>query len=199
MIELELKLRITPEDASKLWRRKAFRSRVAKGPRRKLVYNTYFDTPDRLLQRHQMGLRIRRVAGRWLQTLKRGAASADGLARRHEWETPIAGPQLELEKLGDDAAREVLRRVTGLQPLFTTDFWRTTWELRGARRTRIELAHDRGEIRAGRRREAIDEIELELLAGDEQVLREIAREFGQAVTLLPEDRSKAHRGYALLG
>jgi triphosphatase len=61
----------------------------------------------------------------------------------------------------------------------------------------IEMAIDRGEIRAGKRYEPISEIEMELKSGSIGDLVQLAKTLGDQYELRYGARSKAERGYAL--
>ncbi|QFU00510.1 CYTH domain protein [Halomonas sp. THAF5a] len=161
--------------------------------------NTYFDTPEGDLEDARMALRLRRVDGRLLQTLKTRGQGGGGLSTRGEWEWEVPGPGLDLAGLaalpplaGCEAG--LLER---LAPRFATDFARETWWLEHAGAT-IELALDIGEIRAGERVVAIRELELELKAGEPEALWSLAEALADRVALRPSDTSKAARGGALL-
>ena len=160
--------------------------------------NTYFDTPQGDLEAARMALRLRRLDGRVLQTVKTRGAGGGGLSRRGEWEWEVPGPGLDLAglaglppaALGD----EVLAR---LEPRFTTDFQRETRVIDHAG-ARIEVAVDEGEIAAAGRRVAIRELELELKEGEPEALWSLAEALAGSVALRPADTSKAARGGALL-
>ena len=84
---------------------------------------------------------------------------------------------------------------------FRTTFVRRLWriEFQGAR---IEAAIDRGDVTARvdahTRSDAISEIELELLQGDEAALHALTEQLSAAVPgLAPENVNKAQRGYRL--
>jgi inorganic triphosphatase YgiF len=79
---------------------------------------------------------------------------------------------------------------------FSTDFERQSWLLEHAGAT-IEVALDRGEIRAGSQRLAIDELELELKSGETGALWQLALQFAEQAPLRPANVSKAARGTAL--
>jgi len=74
--------------------------------------------------------------------------------------TPVA------ELAGSDRAR--------LGEMFAVDVERKSWRFE-TRDGGIELAIDRGEIRAGARREAFCEVELELIRGEASALFALAR------------------------
>jgi triphosphatase len=197
-VEIELKLAIPPATASQLRRHPLVKSLSSAPPLRRRLHNRYFDTADLDLTRQGYALRLRRVDGRWLQTLKGGGQMEGGLHRREEWEVSVDGDALDLSRFRNSAAQQVLAPLAGqLQLLFVTDFWRTTWELTTAAGDRIELALDQGEIRAGGKQVTISEVELELKAGNPLSLYQVAVALQQDLPLRPESANKAERGYAL--
>ncbi|MDN3521450.1 CYTH domain-containing protein [Halomonas ramblicola] len=193
--EIELKLALGATGPEAL-RRHPLLAGVS--PRVASLGNTYYDTPRGELETARMALRLRRLDGRLLQTVKTRGAGGGGLSRRGEWEWEVPGPGLDLAGLAGLPPAElgpgVLER---LEARFTTDFRRETWALRhdGAR---IELALDEGEILAGGRRVPIRELELELEAGEPAALWSLAEALAESVALRPSDSSKAARGGALL-
>ena len=204
--ETELKLRLDPKHVARLRNSAA----LAAAPRSDTaVINVYFDTADRLLQRHSMALRVRQIDGRWLQTLKSGDKRG-ALSQRGEWETAarvVRGEgRLDLMRFADAPLSELLARQKSkpqLRARFQTRFRRTQWLIEGADAL-IEVALDIGEISvvSGDRREAICEVELELKKGNPAALIETAFELldlkGKArPALTPVARSKAERGYQL--
>lgn len=205
--ETELKLQLDPQHIDRL-RRTAILSTAARSEVD--VDNVYFDSADRLLQRHRMALRVRKIDGRWLQTLKAGAKSSGALSRRGEWETParvLRGQgRLDLARLSESPLPDLLARQknnAALRPVFRTRFRRTQWVIERADAT-IEVALDVGEIITAdaRLREPICEVELELKQGQSAALIDLALELldvtgKQPPALTPVARSKAERGYQL--
>jgi inorganic triphosphatase YgiF len=61
--------------------------------------NIYFDTPDFILNRQRMALRVRQKGSRFIQTLKTQGEFIDGGHRRMEWEWPLATAELDLSLL----------------------------------------------------------------------------------------------------
>jgi len=172
----------------------------------------YFDTPDRLLQKHGMALRLRRVGRQWVQTLKVAHSARGGLSTRPEWESPArlaqGKPRIDLVRLADSPLPALLARHRArsrLQPLFRVLVQRTVQEV-VFRRSRIEVAMDRGRIdaeRDGQRVSApVDELELELKDGRaEDLVGAAMRLIGTAKTgtaLVPMLSGKAERGYRLV-
>ena len=195
-VETELKLRIAPEHLNRLKRHPLLKSlSTARASTRKL-YSVYYDTPDLKLHRRAMALRLRRVGRQWLQTLKGGGGVQAGLHQRNEWETPVAAEVLDFEALkscGQHLPAGVRKK---LQPLFVTDFARTTRLLvfEGAE---IELCMDSGEIRAGKKSRPISELELELKSGEPAQLFRLALALLDIVPLEIEHTNKAEYGYRL--
>lgn len=193
--EIELKLALGPEGPDALRRHPLL---ATASPVRQRLGNTYFDTPDGDLEAARMALRLRRIDGRTLQTVKTRGEGGGGLSRRGEWEWGVAGPGLDLAGLAGlppaELGREVLSR---LAPRFTTDFHRETWRVEHAG-ARIEVALDEGEISAAGRRVPIRELELELEEGEPEALWSLAEALADSVPLRPADTSKAARGGALL-
>ena len=211
-MEIELKLLLAPEDAARLRAHPLLADYTDKRqgePQLLAMHDIYVDTPDLQLCRHQAGLRVRQVDGRWVQTLKAGGNVSGGLHSRHEWEGEVAGPAPELDAL--DAAigrkqpiRALLRRDAvrdALRPVFTTRIERTAWQLRTPQGDHIECVLDQGEIRHGADGDArsvpVSEIELELKQGQASSLFDVALALLHDVPLRLGHMSKAERGYRL--
>ncbi len=168
--------------------------------------NIYFDTPLHALAHARSALRLRQTPQGWQQAFKTAGSVAAGLHRRHEWEMPVAGAQLDLAALlalcEVPTAAEALRQAAPqLIPLFRTDFSRTLWQVTHAG-AMIEAALDHGaiiaQIGATTRRAPLCEIELELISGDETTLQTLATRLTTALPELALDNStKAQRGYQL--
>lgn len=208
-MEIELKLSLAPQDASRL-RAHPLLAQCAQGPLVLQMHDIYVDTPDLQLCRHQAGLRVRQVDGRWVQTLKAGGTVSGGLHSRHEWEGEVPGPRPDLAAL--DAAigrkqpiRALLRQDAvrdALQPVFTTRIERTVWQLRTPQGDEIECVLDQGVIESGAdgaaRNVAVSEIELELKQGQAASLFDVALALLPDVPLQLGHMSKAERGYRLV-
>jgi inorganic triphosphatase YgiF len=197
--EIELKLTIDPAHVERLRCNHVLTSMVQGKPRRHKLHNVYFDTPEQDLLRAGFALRLRRMSGRWVQTVKGGGSAEGGLHRRNEWEWPVQGGNPEpaprtAPELAQLLTPELLAR---LRPLFVTDFWRTAWQLRTAQGAEIELVLDQGEVHAGDRCQPISEVELELKTGEAASLFEVALAIHNQVPLWVEDLCKAQRGYLL--
>src|SRR5262245_42776966 len=202
--ETELKLQLPPtlhgfNSHEVLTRLKPnLRSRGVK----KVLRNVYFDTAERDLAKRGMALRIREIGRRRIQTLKVPENGALGLQSFRELEAELPGdaPSLapSLAKISDRTlARELRAGVwPRLQPVFLTNFERTSWTL-PYRTSEIEVSWDRGSIRAGDREEPIHELEIELKGGDRVDLWGAAEELLDVVPFRLGHATKAARGYAL--
>ena len=208
-MEIELKLLLAPQDAPRLRAHPLLAQSTQGKPQLLRMHDIYVDTPDLQLCRHQAGLRVRQVDGRWVQTLKAGGTVSGGLHSRHEWEGEVPGPQPDLAAL--DAAigrkqpiRALLRQDAirdALQPVFSTRMERTVWQLRTPQGDQIECVLDQGVIESGgdgtARSVPVSEIELELKQGQASSLFDVALALLQDVPLQLGHMSKAERGYRL--
>ncbi|WP_409274433.1 CYTH domain-containing protein [Pseudomonas sp. KCJK9111] len=201
--ETELKLRASPETLAALREHPLLKKRNKSGWQTRELLNQYFDTPERALAEARVALRLRRDGDTVIQTLKCRGTSVAGLSERNEHEWQLDKVKLDLKKLDDScwpAQLADLDKKT-IKPLFTTDFTREYAEIawgRGKAKVVIEAALDQGFVIAGKRKEAICELELELREGEPAALLELAAELAASVALMPCDISKAERGYRLL-
>ncbi len=201
--ETELKLRASPETLAALREHPLLKKRNKSGWQTRELLNQYFDTPERALAEARVALRLRRDGDTVIQTLKCRGTSVAGLSERNEHEWQLDKVKLDLKKLDDScwpAQLADLDKKT-IKPLFTTDFTREYAEIawgRGKAKVVIEAALDQGFVIAGKRKEAICELELELREGEPAALLELAAELTTSFALMPCDISKAERGYRLL-
>ncbi len=194
-LEIELKLLLPQEQVPAFLRLMA---RRGVNPVKRSLHTRYFDTPDFALSRQGFALRVRRAGRRWLQTLKTEGQRAGGLSMREEYETPTQGGELDWARFPEVAQVRIADDLRAkLETRFETRFNRTTWQISGYGRARIEVALDVGEVCAGDRSLPICEIELELLSGSADALFELAQTWARQLDLLPFDTSKAERGVSL--
>ena len=205
--ETELKLEVHPQDLAALLRHPLLKAQPA---RRERLFNTYFDTSTLTLRAQRMAVRERRVGRRTLLTVKTAGQSVGGLSRRGEWEAPTRPGAFDFATLVTDPALGVQLASVAWQlvPVFRTDFTRRSWVLQHGE-ARVEVALDQGFIGTGNargnHRQPILELELELLDGPVDALLDLAHtlalgpqgQASSALRLLPANRSKAERGYAL--
>lgn len=198
--EIELKLLIDPADIPRLRRHPLLKALCPSGPKTRKLTSIYFDTDDLALRSQAIALRVRRSGRQWIQTVKGGGSVQAGLHQRDEWEAPVSNSTPDFTKIADPGlirlfAREDLRQR--LHPVFVTEFSRTVWLLETEAGDQVEMALDRGEIRADQSSVPICEVELELKAGNPAALYELALALHEAAPLRAENASKADRGYAL--
>ena len=205
--ETELKLEVHPQDLVALLRHPLLKTQP---PRRERLFNTYFDTSTLSLRAQRMAVRERRVGRRTLLTVKTAGQSVGGLSQRGEWEAPTRPGAFDFTALVNDAAlaAQLASVAWQLVPVFRTDFTRRSWVLQHGP-ARVEVALDQGFIATGNaqgnHRQPILELELELLEGPVDALLDLAHtlalgplgQTASALRLLPANRSKAERGYAL--
>jgi inorganic triphosphatase YgiF len=197
--EYELKLELTPEQVKSLPRNPLVRSLTQGRSVAQKLHNTYFDTPTRSLDAHEMALRVRRMGRRRMQTLKVRANGSSGLQHFKEFECDIKGEQPQLSNIPEKDLRALIVKenlAAGVAPIFTTDFTRRRWRL-SLEETTIELALDQGEIRSGDRTLPICEAELELISGRPSRIFELALSLQESMPFRLETRTKARRGYDL--
>lgn len=198
-IETELKLRLTPENLAKLRRHKLFKTHQITAPQTRRLHNIYFDTPKLELHARKMALRLRRVGGQWLQTLKGGGQVMAGLHQRNEWEIPVPSAKLDFSALDEVVWNEHLPHAIhkNLKPVFITDFYRSS-RILDWQGTHIEVCMDQGEVKTKQSSSPICEVELELKSGEPQKLFELAQALLEIVPLELEVISKAEQGFRLL-
>src|SRR6266436_382015 len=157
----------------------------------------YYDTPERLLFRQGMSLRVRRCGKHFIQTLKLPPNSGQPLTRR-QWEAPVDGVTPDLARLPADEVGDPVTTLTNdaLVPVFATKVRRHARQLDLPDAT-VEIAFDEGTIGAGARQQVLSEIELELKSGNPGVLFDLGTQLLDAAPLKVGTRSKAERGYAL--
>jgi triphosphatase len=166
----------------------------------KLV-STYYDTPTLALYRKGLALRVRTQGHEFVQTVKARGPIGKNLWERLEWEEPIAGSRLDLDAPKTRARLHHAIREEDLRPAFTVTVTRKVIEIEPLPSTRIEVAIDNGEIRDadGVAVEPISEIELELKVGDPGAVYDLALRLLEFAEVRLETRSKAERGYRLIG
>ena len=148
-----------------------------------------------------MGLRIRSSNQAYEQTIKTAGKVVGCLHQRPEYNVALENNQLNLLLFPEHIWPEDIDLVElqlSLQVLFNTNFTRQTWLITQANNV-IELAFDRGEIFTSSNtvKLAINELEIELVSGDEQALFTLAEQLMTILEMEPGKLSKAARGYAL--
>ena len=163
---------------------------------RKHLKAVYYDTPEKTLWHNGLNLRVRQSGSRFVQTVK--ADAGDDPLRRGEWEAsvPSIAPDVGLAmpfvppKLRADLTRQPLQAV------FVSDIHRHQ-RLVDLPSGVVEIAFDRGVLRAGDRSIPVSEIELELKDGSPSAIYELALALTEHGPVHPSIRSKAARGFDL--
>lgn len=165
------------------------------------LFNDYFDSNDLALRKMDFGLRIRTKDQQYEQTIKTAGKVIGCLHQRPEFNVDIPTNQLNLSLFDksiwpDSTDVEALER--NLKVIFSTNFLRQTWIIHQDGNV-IELALDKGEICtiSGESTLVINELEIELVSGNEQALFALAEQLMAVVAMEPGKLSKAARGYAL--
>jgi len=206
--EIELKLRLNTRELPLLEKALASHQFVSE-PTLQLL-NRYFDTPNMALSQGGAALRIRQqsivdntgnsVPPQIIQTLKTRGTSAGGLHQRMEWDWSLDKVELDLTVIQNSDAQDHLASgidLSRIEALFTTDFQRKVW-LYKDNETVVELVLDQGLVSTDEHRIDLLELELELKAGDVEVLFQLAQDLAKQCPMLMSDISKAERGYGLL-
>ncbi len=198
--ETELKLSVRPEHAARIKNHPLVRQLRSGRARTTHVVGTYYDTPDLLLSRRALTLRLRDIDQRRIQTLKRMGSGRGPIVVRDEWEQEVNGRAPNIDAIADEDIRRFFAETDAakaLLPIFKTDVQRTLWTLRD-KNSEIELALDIGEIRSEKGGSApICEAELELKSGDPRRLLDVALALNERIDCTVAPLSKAARGYAL--
>lgn len=168
---------------------------------KKQLINNYFDNEDLALRKLDIGLRIRGVNYKYEQTVKTAGKVVGCMHQRPEYNVALEDNHLNLLLFPEHIWPEnfdVVKLQKSLQVIFNTNFVRQTWLVTQASSV-IELALDRGEIFTSSDVEtfAINELEIELVSGDEKALFALAEQLMTIIQMKPGELSKAARGYAL--
>ena len=201
-IEVELKYRVRNAEAA--GRLGALRTlgdlRVAGRPRQIQVEDRYLDTADGALARAGYAVRLRRGPRMTILSVKASNAAASALHRREELEGP-ADLSLDPRAWPPSAARSLVLEHAGDAPLMEIV---TIRQLRRARTFTgdaldAELSVDDVEVvAAGRMIDRFIELEVELKAGGEAGLADLAVILGADPALEPVTTSKLDRALAAL-
>ena len=192
--ETELKFEMAPGALGRLLKHPA----LAAPPAIARLHSVYYDTPDHDLRNAGVSLRVRESGGRFVQTVK--TREGPGALARGEWESDIADARPDARALAGTPAEPVLNGPgTGdLAAVFSTTVERAVrlWQEGEAV---VEVSLDEGRIDAGREREPIRELELELKSGGADALFALARTLAGVAPIRLSFDTKAERGYRLVG
>jgi inorganic triphosphatase YgiF len=193
--EIELKLRVAPEDVATLQADPHFAGSLGE-PVSETLVSVYFDSDALFLRDHGLTLRVRHIGDRRIQTIK---SAEHGIFERSEWEQPIESDQPNLALAADTPLAPLLTDHirNALKPVFETRIERTAYRLNGGN-TDIAIAFDKGRIVANDSSYAVSEIELELKSGEPAELFKLARNIGDIVPAQIDVKSKSERGFDLV-
>jgi triphosphatase len=193
-VETELKFKVAPQDLRKL---KAARALHRKPLTKEMLVSVYFDTLKHKLARNGVSLRVRYNGDTRIQTIK--SEGADGSFRRGEWEHEINGDTPDLREAQSTSLAPLLTQKLkrSLKPIFETSVHRTSIPV-SMNKSRIEVALDEGQVRAGRQSAPISELELELKRGKPGDVFKLAHEMAELVPAKLALKSKCQRGYDLI-
>ncbi|MDN3651951.1 CYTH domain-containing protein [Thalassotalea ponticola] len=199
--EIELKYLLTDSDVAERLSHLLSQQQIKFSQGIKTLTNTYFDSKDFVLRRHDIGLRIRSFDnGTKEQTIKLAGQVVGGLHSRPEYNVPIDSEYPDLTLFDDTIWPDnfALEQVNSqLLPIFSTDFTRHFYHIHAADGSEIELVFDQGKITSADKQRDIYELEIELLSGDKQSLFDLARLLFAHFNMRPGTLSKAARGYQL--
>ena len=199
MVEIELKFQL-PESKKKSVLQ-ALKPKTAEKIR---LQAKYYDTPDRLLAKNHVALRLRLEGDHWVQTFK--AAGKNHLERLeseiHLGKCEIE-PELDLSLFENNkTVKDRLEKVLGdhkdeLGFQFKTDVERT-FRVFQVEDTAIEVCLDDGVVSTVDQSEKICEVEFELKSGSAEQLILFTQEWVKKYQLWLDVRSKAQRGNLLV-
>ncbi|WP_417671271.1 CHAD domain-containing protein [Roseibium sp.] len=200
--EIELKLEVLPEVQDLLKRTAIPEGFQSSRAVTKALHSIYFDTPDQALRRAKISLRVRKDGQSWVQTVKLGTGVIGGLSSAVEAEHPVPGRAIDLGVIEDpQILNHLVETLAGqmLSEACETLMKRTTRILTANDGSKIEVAFDTGEIKAGDKSRALSEVELELKEGSGRSLYAAAEGMLGATPFRFSPYSKAERGFRLAG
>ena len=196
--DIDFRFLATPEELTTVLEETALAPLRAAAPQ--LEVSTYFDTPDRDIERAGFVLRLRHTAeGRIFQTIepdRPGLASGEMEGVGCSWELDRNAPDFEQaarSPLGDVLNEAVRARVA---PIFTTSLNRRV-ALITFTVARIEVRLDEGEIAAGDMRAPILDMSFEMKSGRRRGLLAFVRKMSRRTPLQVSLIGIAERGLRL--
>ena len=193
--EIEVNLRTDPDRFDLIRRSRWWRE--LEPVQSKDLHSRYFDTDDRQLRDSNISLRTRSDGHTIVQTVKVLKRPSDAVSRC-EWETLVPDPVPDPSLVIDPTLPPSFRKLTSadLQPVFDVDVRRETRRLT-CERARIDVSLDKGAVVAGNERQALHEVELELVDGELDALFSEAQRISDEIDGRLHARTKADMGYAL--
>lgn len=203
--EIELKLVCEPAELERVRRAPALQRLKQGRAAGKHLHSVYFDTDDLALGQNGMALRLRRKGRGFVQTLKTEAdkTGAGSVARdvgEYEAQLPASASAPDLNKLPEELRGQIRKVANGhaISPRLVSDIRRSIHNIATPEGDLIELALDRGALRADGLDAPVSEIELELKEGAPASLYRVALDLNEIAELRIGHKSKSERGFALL-
>ena len=200
--EIELKLSLAPDDCTHLLQLPLFESLSTLHTEAHELYTIYYDTPQLDLKHQRIALRLRRINGHWLQSIKGKGKISSGLHQQREWEAEVNSEKPDYSKITDPDLIKLFSNLylrQQMRSIFVTEFTRHMRLLQLEDGNKIEFCLDQGTVTANHSSTPICEIELELKSGNANTLFQFALTL-QSVLPFPlklENINKSERGYTL--
>ena len=191
--EVELKLEVAPSELKKIVAHPFLTDR-SMGSRVQRLQSTYFDTPDHVLRKNGISLRIRRNGDQLIQTIKADRSSSGIALARSEWEHEVESDSLDYTFIAQTALEPFLAHRSSIQPAFRVLTERTLHTVSVDGST-VEVAVDAGEIEGKNGTVSFGELELELKDGTPADLFRLALILSASASLRLSFKTKAERGY----
>ena len=192
--EIELKLEVDPGDLPLVRQNPLLATAESHSSHQVSVY---YDTPETMLKKHGLTLRVRSANGRFIQTIK-AATDSVGLVSREEIECEVSSLAPDLSLIPEHPIHALLgeTEAKSLNELIRSEVERTTWMLDlGNGRIQVDLDH--GIMIAGKRSSVFSEIEFELRDGPPIILITAARRMSDYSPVRLGVLTKADRGFRL--
>lgn len=168
------------------------------------MHATYYDTVEMELEDRKAAFRIRLEGDDYVATVKMGGSVNNGVHERFELnkiveeEDYIENPTLDLfmddetikRNLGDLAGKEIL-------PILEMNYVRELFEVE-FQGSRMEVALDQGDIWTPEGNAPICEMEIEIISGDVDDLKQLGGIVSREYDLEIERRSKFERGITII-
>jgi hypothetical protein len=202
-VETEVKLLFGKKELKELLELSMVVKKIRKGSHATLkLVNTYYDTKDLILRQAGIAYRIRQTGKNFEQTIKMSKKAAGGLTSRGEYTVPASGWHPDLSAFAGTGLPVDVEGLLGgarVEKLFSVRVKREIRLLQITPATLVEMAIDQGHVLAGKRKDTINEVELELKEGSVGDLLSYIGQLAQHVPFFTESRSKYVRGLVLLG
>lgn len=167
------------------------------------LITSYYDTTDRRLSQRGVALRVRKKGRTFTQTVKAKALRSAAMAERPEWNIEVSSSRPDLGALPRQAKSRVgLVLPHELRKLFTVEVERKKAVLEltasgSSGAATVEVALDRGSVKAGRKSIDMTELEIELIDGDPSAIFTMAMDLAET-GLSVNQVTKAETGYRLI-